>query len=102
MLLDIEPLLLLLLGMSGKFSGRRKNPCAFMPGHVRIIENGVLGSNCYLPIVRNSKHERTGQRVLPKVFQDNGIEDVNRAIASLIVHSEKIVVPLQTQKSKRR
>jgi putative transposase len=40
------------------------------------------------------------RKVLPNVFRDNGIGDVNKIIMSLVVHPERIVVPLRTQKSR--
>jgi len=36
------------------------------------------------------------RKALPNVFQNNGIEDANRAITSLVVHPERIVIPLRT------
>jgi len=39
------------------------------------------------------------RKALPNVFRDNGIEDVNKTLASLVVHPERIVVPLRTQKA---
>jgi putative transposase len=42
------------------------------------------------------------RKALPNVFQGNGIEDVNKMIASLVVHPERIVFPLRTQKSRKR
>jgi putative transposase len=42
------------------------------------------------------------RKALPNVFTDNGIGDVNKIIGSLVVHPERIVVPLQTQKSRKR
>ena len=36
------------------------------------------------------------RKALPNVFTGNGIEDVNKAIRSLVVHPERIVVPLRT------
>lgn len=37
------------------------------------------------------------RKALPNVFQDNGIGDVNKTIRSLVVHPERIVVPLRTR-----
>jgi putative transposase len=37
------------------------------------------------------------RKALPNVFQNNGIEDANKALASLVVHPERIVVPLRTR-----
>lgn len=37
------------------------------------------------------------RKALPNVFQNNGIEDANKAIASLVVHPERIVIPLRTR-----
>jgi IS605 OrfB family transposase len=42
------------------------------------------------------------RKALPNVFQNNGIGDVNEMLASLVVHPERIVVPLRTQKSRKR
>ncbi|HEY4036695.1 MAG TPA: transposase [Ktedonobacteraceae bacterium] len=39
------------------------------------------------------------RKALPNVFRDNGIGDVNKTIASFVVHPERIVVPLRTQKA---
>jgi len=39
------------------------------------------------------------RKALPNVFRDNGIGDVNGTHVSLVVHPERIVVPLRTQKS---
>jgi len=36
------------------------------------------------------------RKALPNVFQDNGIGDVNKMLASFVVHPERIVVPLRT------
>ena len=36
------------------------------------------------------------RKALPNVFTGNGIEDVNKAVRSLVVHPERIVVPLRT------
>ncbi len=36
------------------------------------------------------------RKALPNVFTDNGIGDVNKTISSLVVHPERIVVPLRT------
>jgi hypothetical protein len=44
----------------------------------------------------------TMRKALPNVFTDNGIEDVNKTIASLVVHPERIVIPLRTQRSRIR
>jgi len=42
------------------------------------------------------------RKALPNVFTDNGIEDVNKAIRSLVVHPVRIVVPLRTRKPRVR
>ena len=39
------------------------------------------------------------RKALPNVFRDNGIGDANKMRASLVVHPERIVVPLRTQKA---
>ena len=37
------------------------------------------------------------RKALPNVFQNNGIEDADKTIASFVVHPERIVVPLRTR-----
>ncbi|HWS83404.1 MAG TPA: transposase [Ktedonobacteraceae bacterium] len=39
------------------------------------------------------------RKALPNVLRDNGIEDANGMLSFLVVHPERIVVPLRTQKS---
>ena len=36
-------------------------------------------------------------QVSPNAFRSNGVEDVNEVLASLVVHPERIVVPLRTR-----
>jgi len=44
----------------------------------------------------------TMRKALSNVFTDNEIGDVNKALASFVVHPERIVVPLRTQMSRKR
>jgi transposase len=42
------------------------------------------------------------RKALPNAFTGNGIGDVNKAILPFVVHPERIVVPLRTQKPRKR
>jgi putative transposase len=42
------------------------------------------------------------RKALPNAFTGNGIEDANKTIGSFVVHPERIVVPLRTQRSRIR
>ena len=45
-----------------------------------------------------SERERMQRTSIPKRF-GNGVEDANEVLASLVVHPERIVVPLRTRKA---
>jgi hypothetical protein len=42
------------------------------------------------------------KKALPNALKSNGIGDANTALAPLVVHPERIVVPLRTQGSRKR
>jgi putative transposase len=42
------------------------------------------------------------RKALPNALTGNGIGDVNETVTSLVVHPERIVIPLQTQRSTKR
>jgi putative transposase len=65
------------------FSGRRVKRGMYKSSDKRKINADVNGSYNIM------------RKALPNVFRDNGIGDVKRTIASLVVHPERIVVPLR-------
>ncbi|HEY4036723.1 MAG TPA: transposase [Ktedonobacteraceae bacterium] len=66
------------------FSGRRVKRGMYKAANGRKINADVNGS---YNIMRKAS---------PNVFWSNGVEDVNEVLASLVVHPERIVVPLRT------
>jgi putative transposase len=72
------------------FSGKRVKRGMYKSKSGRVLNADVNGSYNIM------------RKAIPNVFIDNGIEDVNKALASLVVHPERIVVPLRTQKSRKR
>jgi len=70
------------------FSGRRVKRGMYKASDKRKINADVNGSYNIM------------RKAFPNVFRDNGIEDVNKMLASLVVHPERIVVPLRTRKSR--
>jgi IS605 OrfB family transposase len=66
------------------FSGRRVKRGLYKASNKRKFNADINGSYNIM------------RKALPNVFTDNGIEDVNKAIRSLVVHPERIVVPLRT------
>jgi IS605 OrfB family transposase len=72
------------------FSGRRVKRGMYKAADGRKINADVNGSYNIM------------RKALPNVFRDNGIGDANKMRASLVVHPERIVVPLRTQKSRKR
>jgi IS605 OrfB family transposase len=89
--LDLDP-----LPVHGKvkeeprFSGKRIKRGMYKSQAGRKINADVNGSYNIM------------RKALPNVFQDNGIGDVNTDLAPLVVHPVRIVVPLRTQKSRKR
>ncbi len=69
-----------------KFSGRRIKRGMYKSKSGRKINSDANGSYNIM------------RKALPNAFTGNGIEDVNKTLASLVVHPERIVVPLRTQK----
>ncbi len=67
-----------------KFNGRRITRGMYKSKSGRKLSADINGSYNIM------------RKALPNVFTDNGIEDVNKAIRSLVVHPERIVVPLRT------
>jgi len=67
-----------------KFNGRRITRGMYKSKSGRNLSADINGSYNIM------------RKALPNVFTDNGIEDVNKAIRSLVVHPERIVVPLRT------
>ncbi len=72
------------------FSGRRVKRGMYKASNGRKFNADINGSYNIM------------RKALPNAFTGNGIEDVNKALASLVVHPERIVVPLQTRKSRIR
>jgi len=70
------------------FSGRRAKRGMYKSKQGHKINADVNGSYNIM------------RKALPNVCQNNGIEDVNKAIMSLVMHPERIVVPLRTLKSR--
>ena len=68
-----------------KFNGRRITRGMYKSKSGRNLSADINGSYNIM------------RKALPNVFTDNGIEDVNKAIRSLVVHPERIVVPLRTR-----
>ncbi len=66
------------------FSGRRVKRGMYKASNGRKFNADINGSYNIM------------RKALPNVFTDNGIGDVNKAIRSLVVHPERIVVPLRT------
>jgi IS605 OrfB family transposase len=90
--LDLDPIPI--YGQEGadkvKFSGRRVKRGMYQSKSGKKLNADVNGSY------------NTMRKALPNVFADNGIEDVNKTIVSLVVHPERIVVPLRTRQSSKR
>ena len=91
-LLDLDP-----IPVSGqkdaekvKFSGKRVSRGMYKSKSGQEINADVNGSGNIM------------RKVLPNAFAAHGIGDANKALASLVVHPERIVVPLQTRKSRIR
>ena len=72
------------------FSGRRVKRGMYKASNGRKFNADINGSYNIM------------RKALPNVFTGNGIEDVNKAVRSLVVHPERIVVPLRTRKSRVR
>jgi len=72
------------------FSGKRVKRGMYKSKSGRKINSDVNGSYNIM------------RKALPNAFTGNGIEDVNEMLTSLVVHPERIVVPLRTQKSRIR
>ncbi len=68
-----------------KFNGRRITRGMYKSKSGRNLSADINGSYNIM------------RKALPNVFTDNGIDDVNKAIRSLVVHPERIVVPLRTR-----
>jgi putative transposase len=81
-------------GKEGKkkptFSGKRVKRGMYKSKSGRMFNADVNGS---FNIMR---------KALPNAITCNGIGDVNGMLSSLVVHPERIVVPLRTQKSRKR
>jgi IS605 OrfB family transposase len=73
-----------------KFSGKRVSRGMYQSKSGAAINADVNGSGNIM------------RKALPNAFLAHGIGDVNKALASLVVHPERIVVPLRTQKSRIR
>jgi len=90
--LDLDPIPV--YGEEGEekptFSGRRVKRGIYRSKSGQTLNADVNGSYNIM------------RKALPNVFTDNGIGDVNKALASLVVHPERIVVPLRTQMSRKR
>ncbi len=72
------------------FNGKRVKRGMYQSKSGQIINADVNGSYNIM------------RKALPNAFKGNGIGDVNGMIVSLVVHPERIVVPLRTQKSRIR
>jgi len=90
--LDLDPLPI--YGEEGEkkpiFSGKRVKRGMYQSKQEYSINADVNGSYNIM------------RKALPNALTGNGIGDVNKTIASLVVHPERIVVPLRTQKSRKR
>ncbi len=90
--LDLDPLPI--YGEEGEkkpiFSGKRVKRGMYQSKQGYSINADVNGSYNIM------------RKALPNALTGNGIGDVNKTIASLVVHPERIVVPLRTQKSRKR
>jgi putative transposase len=90
--LDLDPIPV--FGEEGadkvKFSGKRVKRGMYQSKSGQIFNADVNGSYNIM------------RKALPNVFTDNGIGDVNGMMSSLVVHPERIVVPLRTRKPRVR
>ena len=91
--LDVDPLPV--YGQEGetsvKFSGRRVKRGIYQSKSGQELNADVNGSGNIM------------RKALPNaVLEAHGIEDVNGMLSSLVVHPERIVVPLRTQMSRIR
>jgi putative transposase len=73
-----------------KFSGKRVSRGMYQSKSGIAINADVNGSGNIM------------RKALPNAFVAHGIGDVNKALASLVVHPVRIVVPLRTRKSRVR
>jgi putative transposase len=73
-----------------KFSGKRVSRGMYQSKSGIAINADVNGSGNIM------------RKALPNAFMAHGIGDVNKALASLVVHPVRIVVPLRTRKSRVR
>ncbi len=90
--LDLDPLPV--YGQEGadkvKFSGKRATRGMYVSNIGREINADVNGSGNIM------------RKALPNVMKTHRIEDANGMFQSLVVHPERIVVPLRTRKSRVR
>jgi len=90
--LDLDPMPV--YGEEGEekpvFSGRRVNRGIYKSKSGITLNADVNGSYNIM------------RKALPNALTGNGIGDVNEMLASLVVHPERIVVPLRTQMSRKR
>ncbi len=75
---------------SVKFSGKRVTRGMYQSKSGQEINADVNGSGNIM------------RKALPNAFAAHGIGDVKKALASFVVHPERIVVPLRTRKSRKR
>jgi putative transposase len=73
-----------------RFSGKRIKRGMYRSGTGRKINADINGSYNIM------------RKALPNVLRNNGIGDANTALAPLVVHPVRIVVPLRTQGSRKR
>jgi len=73
-----------------RFSGRRVKRGMYKSSTGRKINADVNGSYNIM------------RKALPNVLRNNGIGDANTDLAPLVVHPVRIVIPLQTQGSRKR
>jgi putative transposase len=88
--LDLDPMPVYGEEEKPAFSGKRVTRGMYKSSTGRKINADVNGSYNIMC------------KALPNVFTDNGIGDVNKITGSLVVHPERIVVPLRTRKSRVR